>query len=147
MGPRIAGEVWIVDSDNHEHLMPIGCTGEVVVSGAILAREYLGDESRTKAAFIQDVSWLKVVGAKRIYKTGHLARLTSDGSVEILGRKRDGQIKLNGLRMQLGHATRLHHETSPCVRFSSTKSLCWQPLSKIRALNIHFRSSASHPNN
>jgi acyl-CoA synthetase (AMP-forming)/AMP-acid ligase II len=99
---RVWGSLWIVDEANHNHLVPISCVGELVISGPTLARGYLNDDERNKAAFIEHVQWLARIGEKRLYKTGDLARFDLDGNVEILGRKEDGQIKLHGLRLELG---------------------------------------------
>ena len=102
VGKRVGGSLWIVDEANHNHLVPVSCVGELVISGPTLARGYLNDSERTKAAFIEHVPWLVRIGEKRLYKTGDLARFDLDGNVEILGRKEDGQIKLHGLRLELG---------------------------------------------
>jgi amino acid adenylation domain-containing protein len=102
IGKRVGGSLWIVDEANHNQLVPVSCVGELVISGPTLARGYLNDSERTNAAFIKHVPWLARIGEKRLYKTGDLARFDVDGNVEILGRKEDGQIKLHGLRLELG---------------------------------------------
>lgn len=102
VGKQVGGSLWIVDEANHNHLVPVSCMGELVVSGPTLARGYLNDREQTKEAFIEDVPWLARTGERRMYKTGDLARIDLDGNVEILGRKEDGQIKLHGRRLELG---------------------------------------------
>ncbi|KAG9387088.1 EntF Non-ribosomal peptide synthetase module protein [Pyrenophora tritici-repentis] len=49
---------WVVDSNDHNKLAPLGSVGELLVEGPILARGYLGDAEKTAAAFIQDPTWL-----------------------------------------------------------------------------------------
>ncbi|KAK9718486.1 hypothetical protein K7432_005451 [Basidiobolus ranarum] len=76
--------------------VPIGVVGELCVSGPQLARGYLNRPDLTKKAFIMN----PLATDERLYCTGDLARFNSDGSVELIGRK-DNQIKLHGLRIEL----------------------------------------------
>lgn len=75
--------------------MPIGEVGELVVGGHQLATGYLNRPEQTAASFI-DTEY------GRVYRTGDKARMLRDGTIECLGRASDGQIKLNGQRMELG---------------------------------------------
>lgn len=102
VGRRLAAGLWIVDDLDHNHLVPIGSVGELVVTGSTLARGYLNDPEKTSAAFLENVAWLVKVGEQRLYKTGDLARFDVDGHVEIVGRREDMQIKFRGLRIELG---------------------------------------------
>ncbi|KAJ3460336.1 hypothetical protein MRS44_011203 [Fusarium solani] len=102
VGRRLAAGLWIVDDLDHNHLVPIGSVGELVVTGSTLARGYLNDPEKTSAAFLDNVSWLAKVGEQRLYKTGDLARFDVNGHVEIVGRREDMQIKFRGLRIELG---------------------------------------------
>jgi amino acid adenylation domain-containing protein/non-ribosomal peptide synthase protein (TIGR01720 family) len=111
IGEAVGSRCWVVDQRNHNRLMPIGSIGELLVEGRIVARGYLKNEEKTKDAFINSPSWragLQLAGTRndRIYKTGDLVRLSSDGSIIYLGRK-DTQIKLNGQRIELGEIE--HH--------------------------------------
>ncbi|KAA8900647.1 hypothetical protein FN846DRAFT_988776, partial [Sphaerosporella brunnea] len=102
IGYSLGGLVWITEIEDHNTLAPLGCVGELVISGGILARGYLNDPTRTANAFIDSVSWMpQAYGSPRIYKTGDLARYASDGSIEYLGRK-DTQVKLHGMRIEMG---------------------------------------------
>jgi len=74
--------------------MPIGAFGELWVSGAGLAKGYLGDVQQTAARFVVDVE------GRRLYRTGDQARWTHNGNVEFAGRL-DNQIKLRGFRIEL----------------------------------------------
>ena len=102
VGKPVGCSLWIVDEADHNHLVPISCVGELVISGPTLARGYLNDDKRTAAAFIEHVPWLARAGETRLYKTGDLARFDLDGNVEVLGRREDGQVKLRGMRLELG---------------------------------------------
>ncbi|KAL8774137.1 MAG: hypothetical protein Q9209_001245 [Squamulea sp. 1 TL-2023] len=109
------GFAWISDAGNHNRLAPLGCVGELLLGGPILAREYLHDEAKTQAAFIHKPDWLSSVSTEpavyqKIYKTGDLVKYAENGSITFIGRK-DNQIKLNGNRIELGeieHKFELH---------------------------------------
>ncbi|KAK9709436.1 hypothetical protein K7432_009045 [Basidiobolus ranarum] len=78
------------------HPVPVGVVGELCVSGPQLARGYLNRPDLTEKVFVLNPSDIN----ERLYRTGDLAHYNSDGSVELIGRK-DNQIKLNGLRIEL----------------------------------------------
>ncbi|KAI1016035.1 hypothetical protein LB504_009285 [Fusarium proliferatum] len=106
IGHAVGSRCWVVDSRNHNRLMPIGGIGELLVEGPIVARGYLNNENKTKEAFIEPPSWragmnLEGDGIGRMYKTGDLVMYNSDGSLKYVSRK-DTQIKLNGQRIELG---------------------------------------------
>jgi amino acid adenylation domain-containing protein/non-ribosomal peptide synthase protein (TIGR01720 family) len=117
IGFPLGALIWIVDPEDHRRLVPPGCPGELLVHGPIVARGYYKDPERTNAAFIDDdFPWLPKVEsgesgeARRMYKSGDLARFNSDGSIYFLGRKgQDSQVKLRGLRIELGEIE--HHIT------------------------------------
>ncbi|MDI1485702.1 MAG: putative NRPS-like protein biosynthetic cluster [Ramalina farinacea] len=98
---------WVVNPEDHDRLMPIGCVGELAVEGPTLARGYLGDVAKTKASFIKSPAWPgSANGARRVYLTGDLVRQNSDGTFEFVGRK-DHQLKIRGQRVELGEIE--HH--------------------------------------
>ncbi|KAI4198548.1 MAG: hypothetical protein LQ350_005207 [Teloschistes chrysophthalmus] len=106
------GYAWIAEAEDHDRLAPLGCVGELLLGGPILAREYLHDEVKTSAAFIENPKWAANVdlSSTRIYKTGDLVRYAENGSIIFIGRK-DNQIKLHGNRIELGeieHKFELH---------------------------------------
>lgn len=94
---------WIVDPRNHNRLVPVGCEGELLISGPIVSRGYLNDERKTAQAFINNPAWMSAFTEKpvRLYKTGDLVKYGQDGSLVYIGRK-DNQVKLHGQRMELG---------------------------------------------
>lgn len=91
---------WILQLDNDHQLAPLGCVGELAISGPTLARGYLNDEEKTNTSFLENLSWMRHVQS-RVYKTGDLARFNGDGSIQYLGRM-DTQVKVNGQRIELG---------------------------------------------
>ena len=103
------GLCWLVDQTNHNRLIPIGAVGELLVEGPTLARGYLEDMEKTKAAFIKSPEWLYENSSRRprrLYKTGDLVRYNSDGTLDFIGRK-DLQLKVRGQRVELGEVE--HH--------------------------------------
>ncbi|RBR18641.1 uncharacterized protein FIESC28_05918 [Fusarium coffeatum] len=94
---------WIVDPRDHNRLLPVGCEGELLISGPIVSRGYLNDERKTAQAFINNPVWMSAFTEKpvRLYKTGDLVRYCQNGSLVYVGRK-DNQVKLHGQRMELG---------------------------------------------
>ncbi|KAL6797965.1 hypothetical protein J3E68DRAFT_448952 [Trichoderma sp. SZMC 28012] len=102
IGKPLQSRLWIVDPENDQLLVPPGAVGELVVNGPIVGRGYLNNPDRTKAAFMEMPRWATASSnAGRFYKTGDLARWTSDGSIHYLGRK-DVQVKIHGQRIELG---------------------------------------------
>ncbi|KAI0133898.1 hypothetical protein BJ170DRAFT_574622, partial [Xylariales sp. AK1849] len=113
---------WVVDPNDPNHLVPIGCPGELLIQGPIVSRGYVGDPDMTEAVFIDPPSWMRsfelldtppesqfssqINFTKRCYKTGDLVVQTWDGSVIYQGRK-DNQVKLRGQRIELGEIE--HH--------------------------------------
>jgi amino acid adenylation domain-containing protein/thioester reductase-like protein len=102
IGSMIIGSSWIVDPGNHDRLMPIGATGELLIEGPLLGRGYLNAPEKTNAVFVKDA--LRTLGSeasnRRFYKTGDLVRYDADGTLIFEGRK-DTQIKIRGQRVEL----------------------------------------------
>ena len=117
IGRSFGGTCWIVDKDNHDCLLPIGATGELLIGGPIVGRGYLNRPNQTAASFIPNPDWASGFGIREdrtFYKTGDLARYLSDGSIFYVGRK-DSQVKVNGQRIELEeieyHARRCFEDT------------------------------------
>ncbi|KAL2864077.1 uncharacterized protein BJX67DRAFT_384078 [Aspergillus lucknowensis] len=120
IGSKMGCNVWVVDAQNHDILLPMGAVGELLVEGAIVGRGYLQEPEKTAAAFIQDPAWVHCLPStksserRRFYKTGDLVRLNADGTIHFIGRK-DTQVKLRGLRIEMGEIE--HHATTyPAIR-------------------------------
>ncbi|PNP49913.1 hypothetical protein THARTR1_09443 [Trichoderma harzianum] len=98
---------WVVDQDDHNLLVALGCVGELVIEGPPVGPGYFNDPEKTAAAFIKDPLWLfkgapgQVGRHGRVYKTGDLVRYNMDGSLRYIGRK-DFQRKIRGQRIELG---------------------------------------------
>ena len=69
--------------------------GQIYIEGRGLAQGYYNDFERTSASFITHKS------GRRLYATGDLGRVRSDGAIEFLGRL-DFQLKLFGHRIEAG---------------------------------------------
>jgi len=99
----------------------VGISGELYIGGAGLARGYLNNAQLTAERFINNIFATEsdiAKGYTRLYKTGDLARLLSDGNLEYIGRN-DEQVKIHGYRIELGEIehslTRLAGIKQACV--------------------------------
>ncbi|MBG0811170.1 amino acid adenylation domain-containing protein [Methylosinus sp. H3A] len=77
---------------------PQAASGEICLSGAGLARGYIGRPDLTAERFVPDPFG---ASGERLYRTGDLGRVDDDGVVTFLGRI-DRQIKIRGYRVELG---------------------------------------------
>ena len=84
-------QLFIVDKDMNR--LPLGATGELLVSGPQVSRGYLNLPEKTAETYIQ---W----NGHRCYRTGDVVRYLSDGNIQFVGR-RDGQVKIRGFRIEL----------------------------------------------
>ncbi|MFZ6772560.1 Pls/PosA family non-ribosomal peptide synthetase [Undibacterium sp. SXout7W] len=88
------------ESEQGLQLLPRGETGELCISGPGIAIGYLGRPDLTNEKFIAN-PWASHPTEERLYKTGDLACINPDGSVQCLGRA-DDQVKIRGFRVELG---------------------------------------------
>ena len=107
VGPGVGITPWVVDPEDHNKLVPVGCVGELLVEGPHIGRGYLDDPEKTAAFFIENPEFLTRGSSKRpgrrarLYKTGDLVQYDEHGSLTCLGRK-DVQVKIRGQRVELG---------------------------------------------
>ena len=85
--------------DRYLEPVPIGVAGELHIGGVGLSRGYLNQPALTAEKFIYH--FFSAAPAKRLYKSGDLARYFPDGNIEFLGRI-DTQVKIRGYRIELG---------------------------------------------
>ncbi|KAL1693266.1 hypothetical protein GGG16DRAFT_123376 [Schizophyllum commune] len=76
--------------DKKLRTVPLGCPGELVLSGPLIAR---GELCHFPFAFIH------LPDGTRAYRTGDLVRMLPDGTLEIMGRI-DHQVKYRGVRIE-----------------------------------------------
>ncbi|HEX8474859.1 MAG TPA: amino acid adenylation domain-containing protein, partial [Pyrinomonadaceae bacterium] len=90
-------QVYILDDDLQP--VPVGINGQIHIGGVALARGYLNQPRLTAEKFIPH-PFSDEPGA-RLYRTGDIARRTTSGEIEFVGRT-DQQVKLRGFRIELG---------------------------------------------
>jgi amino acid adenylation domain-containing protein len=86
-------QVYILDEQMEP--VPVGVVGQLYIGGEGLGRGYLHRKELTEQRFVEN-RW-----ARRVYKTGDLARYQWDGNIEFIGRA-DHQVKIRGFRIELG---------------------------------------------
>ncbi|TBO44290.1 non-ribosomal peptide synthetase [Pedobacter kyonggii] len=84
--------------DKNMQLVPLGSFGQICVSGVGVGRGYVNDTELTDKVFTLDP--FHKGEQMRLYKTGDIGRWLPDGILELSGRL-DGQIKLNGFRIEI----------------------------------------------
>jgi amino acid adenylation domain-containing protein/non-ribosomal peptide synthase protein (TIGR01720 family) len=92
--PIVNTQIFILDGNLN--ILPSGVIGELYISGVGLARGYLNNKKLTQEKFLPH----PFLPEQKIYKTGDLAKINSDGNIEFIGRK-DVQIKHQGYRIEL----------------------------------------------
>ncbi len=92
-----------------EHLRPVkpGDCGELLLGGQQLALGYLHQPQLTREAFVSS----PFPGVARLYRTGDIVRLMTDGSYEFIGRN-DSQVKIHGYRIELND---IKHSIEQCT--------------------------------
>lgn len=113
-GQRLVGATWLVDPDDVNKLAPIGAIGELCIESPALCRGYQDNPEANAQAFIENPRWAgeRLGRAKRLFRTGDLARYIEDGVVQIIGRK-DSRVKLYGQRFELGEVEQVLRKIVP----------------------------------
>ncbi len=98
--------------DKNAKLLPIGVPGELCVGGEGVCRGYLRRPELTAEKFIANMfAQNPLETGEKLYRSGDLVRMLSDGNMEYLGRI-DHQVKIRGFRIELGEIENklLNHE-------------------------------------
>lgn len=88
-------KIYIVNDDNK--LCPINIPGEVCIATPALAHGYLHQPERTAQSFVDN----PFVPGEKMYRSGDIAKLLPDGTIEYISRK-DSQLKIRGNRIEIG---------------------------------------------
>lgn len=79
--------------------LPIGASGELLISGPQVARGYLNRPDKNAEAFVKN-PYCDKVPYDRAYKSGDVVRFLPDGNIQYIGRH-DMQVKVRGFRIEL----------------------------------------------
>ena len=82
--------------DSNQMLLPIGCEGELYVSGPGVSDGYLHKPEITCERFLEN----PFGGNFKLYKTGDMVKYDYSGNLEFIERT-DNQVKLHGFRIEL----------------------------------------------
>lgn len=109
-GRALSGQTLEIMNEGLETIEP-GSIGEIIIGGGGLAQGYHGDQTLT------DLKFPTLNDGRRVYRTGDLGRVQTDGVIEFLGRA-DDQVKVAGHRIELGEiefAMQSHPAVSECL--------------------------------
>ena len=94
---RPIGNAKVYVTRDGRQLLPVGAPGELLIGGLAVARGYHARPELTRERFVDD----PFTPGGRAYRSGDLARFTTGGAVEFLGRV-DRQLKVRGYRVEPG---------------------------------------------
>lgn len=101
-------QTYILDSNMQP--VPIGIFGEIYIGGVGVGRGYFNEPQKTALSFVPNPFSGKL--GDRLYRTGDVARLNTEGNIEFHGRV-DFQVKVNGFRVEIGEieSTLIEHSS------------------------------------
>ncbi|RDW76857.1 uncharacterized protein DSM5745_06849 [Aspergillus mulundensis] len=103
IGPMFGSVGWVTLPSDPRRLSPLGAVGELLIEGPVVTDGYLERPDLTADAYIEPPAWLVAYRKGRpgrVYRSGDLVEITSDGWIRYVGRK-DTQVKLRGQRLEL----------------------------------------------
>ncbi len=109
-------DVFALDDDGKQ-VSTSGEVGELYIRSSTVALGYWGDVEKSEAVFVRNP--LGINANERVYKTGDLVHLDSDGNYVFVGRK-DHMIKSRGYRVEIGEIETIlcnHPEIKSAVAF------------------------------
>ena len=125
--------------NEHLQMVPIGVPGKLYLSGSGLSKGYLNKPELTQERFIENV----FTNSELMYDTGDIAKWTSDGTIDFLGRA-DNQVKIRGFRIELGEiesAITSYTSISEAVVIAKehlgSKQLVAYCVSEVETLDVH----------
>ncbi|KAF4451756.1 non-ribosomal peptide synthetase [Fusarium austroafricanum] len=119
----------VVLSPESSDTVPLNWVGEFCFGGAQVARGYLNMQELTAQKFTQHPQY------GRLYRSGDMGRMLSDGSLVILGRI-DDQVKLRGQRIEIGEINST--ATSTGLAFSAATLLVQREEASPKQLALFF---------
>lgn len=89
-------EIRVYITDSKLNVLRNGEVGEICISGDTVSKGYFNNSNLTSNKFV----YLPLKSNERIYRTGDVGKILSDGNIIYLGR-RDNQVKIRGYRVEL----------------------------------------------
>lgn len=131
IGHAIGAAEWVMNPAQKTALVPIGAIGELLIEGPSLARGYHNDPEKTRVSFpnhiLDGLPGRREKPGGRMYCSGDLVRVLTDGSFEYMGR-RDGQVKLRGQRIDVGEIEHhIHTLMSERPEFENVRVQLYKP--------------------
>lgn|GEM_PF-3460577 len=90
-------DLYVLTSDMN--VAPRNVVGELYIGGVGVGKGYINNILKTQENFI--INPYRPNTNSRLYKTGDLVKVNSEGAIEYIGRV-DHQVKINGVRIELG---------------------------------------------
>lgn len=125
--PLYNTQIYILDKNLN--LLPIGCIGELYISGDGVGKGYLNNPELTEKSFINNPFKKNSI----MYKTGDIGYFRPDGEIMCLGRC-DNQVKIRGLRIELG-------EIETCINSYPNIEKCVVVVNEEQKIIAYFSSS------
>ena len=116
VGRAFPGSTYLITSADKDldRVLPRGQVGELVICGPQVALQgYLGF----------DTDSFQTLDGELLYRTGDLARMLKSGEVEIMGRKGNSQVKINGVRLELDEVSAVLAQALPQKRLHAVSIL------------------------